>query len=115
MKQLTHLISALILGLSIIISAFIFSNTYSNSASEINNSQTITNSMPNLMTKIQLFNYLQISEQKVENIIRVDGLEKAKLGGYDTYQFIPYLKIGDQERFIKTEIDKWLKYKNDYN
>ncbi|MGX2962072.1 helix-turn-helix domain-containing protein (plasmid) [Peribacillus sp. JNUCC 23] len=113
MKQTTYLISAFILGLSIVISAFIFSNTCSNSASKGNNSQTITNSIPDLMTRTELSEYLQISEQSIENIIQKDDLEKAKLSSYDTYHFIPYLKIDNQERFLKAEIDKWLQYKSE--
>jgi hypothetical protein len=114
LKQLTYLISAFILGIAIVISAFIFSNTFSNSASEVHNSQTTTNSMPSLMTKTQLSEYLQISEQSIENIIKKDGIERANLSSYDTYRFIPYLKIDNQERFLKAEIDKWLQYKNDH-
>ncbi|MFJ7934376.1 Clp protease ClpB [Sporosarcina sp. NPDC096371] len=114
MKHLSCFICALILGISIIISSFIVSNTFSNSASEDNNSQPATNSIPELMTKTQLSGYLQVSEQSIENIIKEDDFEKASLGSYDTYRFIPYLKIEDQERFLKTEINEWLKYKNDH-
>jgi hypothetical protein len=42
-----------------------------------------------------------------------DSKQKAAIGdSYDTYMFLPYLKIGNQERFLKTEIDKWLQYQN---
>jgi len=27
--------------------------------------------------------------------------------------FLPYLKIANQERFLKSEIDKWLNYQKD--
>ncbi|RDW17688.1 helix-turn-helix domain-containing protein [Oceanobacillus chungangensis] len=114
MKQLTYIIGILILGLSIVISAFILSKTSPNSASKDKNSQ-ITNSTPDLMKITQLAEYLQISEQAIENIILKDDSERVELGGYDTYQFIPYLKIDNQKRFIKAEIDEWLKYKNDHN
>lgn len=64
------------------------------------------------MTKSQLSEYLQISEESIENIINKDNFEKAKLSSYETYRFIPYLKIDEQVRFLKTEIDKWLQYKS---
>jgi predicted DNA-binding transcriptional regulator AlpA len=112
LKQITYLIGALIVGLSIVISAFIFSNTFPNTASDVNSTQMLTNSIPELMTKTQLSEYLQVSEQSIENIIKKDDFEKAKLTSYDTYRFIPYLKIDNQVRFLKTKVDKWLQYKN---
>lgn len=105
MKQLTYLIGALILGLSIVISALILNNSSLNSANQVNSSQ--------LMTKTQLAEYLQMSEESIKNIIKEDDLKKDKLNSYEKYRFIPYLKLDNQERFIKSEIDKWLKYKND--
>jgi hypothetical protein len=112
MKQSTYLICTFILGISIIMSAFIFSNTFSNFTNQVNNAQTTMNSFPDLMTTMQLSEYLQISEESIEKIIKEDNLEKQKLGSYDTYRFIPYLIINKQERFLKEEIDKWLEYKN---
>ncbi|KAA0542760.1 helix-turn-helix domain-containing protein [Bacillus sp. BGMRC 2118] len=112
MKQSNYLIGAFILGISIIISSFVLSNNFSNSETVVNTPES-TSLVPDLMTKAQLSTYLQISEQSVENIIKNDDMEKANLSSYETYQFIPYLKIDNQERFLKEEIDKWLKYKND--
>ncbi|MCG7344854.1 Clp protease ClpB [Sporosarcina sp. ACRSL] len=114
MKQTTYLIGVLILGLSIVLSAFILSNSSSKSTSKENESQ-MTNSTPDLMTTTQLANYLQISEQALENIILRDDSERAELSSYDTYRFVPYLKINDEKRFMKVEIDEWLKYLNDHN
>ena len=109
MKQSTCLICTFLLAISMIISAFIISNTFSN---EVINGQTTTNSVPDLMTKTQLSEYLQISEKSIEGIIKEDDTARQNLGSYDTYRFIPYLKIDNQERFLKEEIDKWLEYKN---
>jgi len=113
LKQATYLISAFILGLSLVISAYIFGITFSKTSSDVNNVQTTSDSIPELMTKTQLTEYLQISEESIENIIVKDDAEKANRGSYDTYQYIPYLKIDEQVRFLKPEIDKWLQYKND--
>lgn len=66
------------------LTAFIFSNTFSNSASEGNNSQTTTNSIPVLMTKTKLSEYLQISEQSMKIVIKNDDVEKATLSSRDT-------------------------------
>ena len=68
-----------------------------------------------VMTITQLAGYLQISEEAIERIILEDDSERAALSSYDTYEYIPYLIINDQKRFIKSEIDEWLKYENDHN
>ncbi len=109
MKQIIHIIGALILGISIVLAAFILSGSFLNSANKDISKQSI----PDVMTINQLSEYLQVSEDSIENIIREDDFERAKLSSYDTYKFIPYLKIDNQERFMKSEIDEWLKYKND--
>ena len=114
MKQSTYLIGFFILGLSIVISAFILSNTSTESASIENNSHII-NSTSDLMTITQLAEYLQINELALENIVLEDDSERAELSSYDTYRYIPYLLIDNQKRFIKAEIDEWLKYMNDHN
>ncbi|GGM19063.1 hypothetical protein GCM10011351_01080 [Paraliobacillus quinghaiensis] len=112
MKQITYLISAVILGVALVISAFIFSNSISGAMSDINSLETSTDSTPEVMTTTQLSEYLQINEQSIEYIIKIDGIEKSKLTSYDTYRFLPYLEIQGQVRFLKEEIDKWLEYKN---
>jgi predicted DNA-binding transcriptional regulator AlpA len=112
--------SAFILGVSIVISAFIIKDTFSNKTSSGVSKQTVTlNSIPELMTKKQLSQYLQLSEKSIDSIISSDNFKKKEMetsgvSSYDFYQFLPYLKVGNQERFLKTEIDKWLKYKNDH-
>ena len=115
MKQSTYLIGVFIFGISIVISSFILFSAFSNSASKVSDTQIVTNSLPNLMTKMQLSEYLQISEQSIDDIIKKDELEKASLNSYDTYKYIPYLELDNQKRFLKAEIDEWLKYKNDFH
>ncbi|MDR4315480.1 Helix-turn-helix domain [Niallia circulans] len=109
MKQKTYIVGVLILGIAIVLAAFILSDNFKNLENKTTNKQAI----PVLMTISQLSEYLQISEEAIEKIIKEDDLERAKLSSYDTYQFIPYLKIDNQKRFMKSEIDEWLKYKND--
>lgn len=110
---MTYIISAFILGLSIVLSAFILSNSISDLGNKNSNPEPITITTPDIMTITQLSSYLEITVQSIEIIINDDDLMKAKLSSYDTYQFIPYLKIDNQERFLKTEIDKWLQYKSE--
>ena len=114
LKQSTYLIGVFILGFSIVLSAFILSNASSKAASTDDSPQVIP-STPDLMTVTQLAEYLQISEQALENIILTDDSERAQLSSYETYRFIPYLIIDNEKRFIKAEINEWLKYLNDHN
>jgi predicted DNA-binding transcriptional regulator AlpA len=116
MKHFVFPITALILGVSIIIAAFVQKDTISDQQhSGTENFDLRTNANPNLMTKKQLSEYLQISENSVDRIIENDNLKRAQIGEgvNDTYMFLPYLKIDKQERFLKSEINKWLQYKND--
>ena len=113
MRQSTYLIGVVLLGLSIIIAAFIVSNKDSNTTNIDEGSESAISSIPDLMTITQLAEYLQISEQSIEIIIWHDDWQREGLSSYDTYQFIPYLLLDNQKRFIKTEIDAWLKYRND--
>ncbi|MCA1041226.1 Clp protease ClpB [Bacillus infantis] len=113
MKPLTCIIGVSILSLSIVISAFIIGNSIK-SADKNGQTQPLTYSANDVMTINQLSGYLQISEDLIEKIIREDMSAKANLSTYDTYQFIPYLEIDEQKRFIKSEIDEWLKYKNNH-
>lgn len=118
MKYIVFPISALILGISVIISASLLNRTdllNTNVASFQNASKKIVSvSNGTIMTKKQLSDYLQVSENSIEDIINSDVLQKEKMGGsYDTYMFLPYLIIDNQKRFLKAEIDKWLKYQND--
>ncbi|MGE7982217.1 Clp protease ClpB [Solibacillus sp. NPDC093137] len=113
MRQSTYLIGIVLLGLSIIIAAFIVNNTASNTTNIDEGTEIATSSIPDLMTMTQLAEYLQISEQSIDIIISHDDWQREGLSSYDTYQFIPYLLLDNQKRFIKTEIDAWLKYRND--
>ncbi|RLQ94594.1 helix-turn-helix domain-containing protein [Falsibacillus albus] len=118
MKQLTYIISAFILGLSLVISAFIFRDAFAHSTdSAASDSMTgSSKAAPELMDEKQLSKYLNVSEKTIETIIRVDDINKAAIssqGAYDKYQFIPYLKIDNHVRFLKSEIDKWLQYRSD--
>ncbi|MFB5196966.1 Clp protease ClpB [Neobacillus sp. KR4-4] len=118
MKFIAYPISALIIGISIIISASILKGTFftdQNDSSNKNSSMPVYSmNTPNIMTKKQLSEYLQVNEETIDVIMKEDYKQKLLMGGtYETYMFLPYLKIDNQERYLKSEIDKWLKYQND--
>jgi predicted DNA-binding transcriptional regulator AlpA len=117
MKFIIYPISALIIGISLIIGASILKGTiltnHNGNVTKNSSIQLPSVYSTNIMTKKQLSEYLQVSEETIDSIMKEDNKQKAAIGNsYDTYMFLPYLKIGNQERFLKTEIDKWLQYQN---
>jgi predicted DNA-binding transcriptional regulator AlpA len=118
MKFIVYPISALIIGISIIVGASMFKGTFftNQNDSTVKNSSTSisTANIPNIMTKKQLAEYLQVNEETIDSIMKEDSKQKIAIGdSYETYMFLPYLKIGNQVRFLKSEIDKWLNYQQD--
>ena len=107
MKQFTNIFVALILGVSIIISSFIIRDSFSHKGSV-----EIQTQPSDVLTLAQLSEYLQISEKSIQNIINEDSLTKASMSSYDTYRFIPYIRLDNQTLFLKAEIDEWLKYQS---
>jgi predicted DNA-binding transcriptional regulator AlpA len=120
MKFIVYPISALIIGISIIIAASILKGTFftnqNDTTSKDSSTAVSTLNSPNIMMKEQLADYLQVNEETIDRIMKEDNQQKVAIGdSYETYMFLPYIKIGNQERFLKSEIDKWLKYQNDTN
>ncbi|GGB43385.1 Clp protease ClpB [Fictibacillus barbaricus] len=116
----SNLLSSLIIGISIVSAAFILKGPITASLNKIKADeepiiQLHTVPHTELMSIKQLSDYLQISEKSIESIMGQDDFNKSKMSDYDTYQFIPYLILDDQYKFLKSEIDKWLKYKNEMN
>jgi hypothetical protein len=118
MKFIVYPISALIIGISLIIGASILKGailtSHNGTVTKNSSMQNPSTYITNIMTKKQLSDYLLVSEETIDSIMKEDNKQKALIGdSYDTYMFLPNLKIGNQERFLKTEIDKWLQYQNE--
>ena len=97
LKISVKLISSLILGFSLIISALILKGTVTgeeqNNSMKDTKSQLSTVTKTNVMTIKQLSEYLQVSKESVESIMKKDKIKKRNItgGGYDTYQFLRLL------------------------
>ncbi|WEG14415.1 Clp protease ClpB [Pullulanibacillus sp. KACC 23026] len=121
MRSIIYPMSSLILGISLVVAALIVKDTFkqpvTKSKTTVQKPTPLSIPNPNLMTKEQLSVYLQISEKTIDKIISDDAAKKAELAdeSYDTYEFLPYLKIDGQERFLKSEVDLWLQYQNDHH
>lgn len=117
MKNSANLISSIIIGVSLMVSAFIL-NGYRVGGAEVKAVHKPTESIevsavPEIMTKSQLAAYLQIDEVAVDAIISEDKSIKINrnISSYDSYYFLPFIQIGSEPRFLKSEVDKWLEYK----
>lgn len=64
-----------------------------------------------LMTEKESAEYLNISLDQFRSILIKDDEEKAGLGSYDTYRFVPYIKLENGNKmFSRKELDEWIKY-----
>lgn len=64
-----------------------------------------------LMTEKESAEYLNISLNQFGSILTKDDEEKTDLGSYDTYRFVPYIKLTNGNKmFSRKELDEWIKY-----
>lgn len=101
-----NFIQIIIIAGSIIFSSYFVSNAI------VKNKKTENNN--DVLTQQELAEYLSISDKELNEIIKEDTLEKSSItnGQWDTYQFIPYINFNDENRFLISEIKKWLEYQS---
>lgn len=102
-------ISIMILGGCLIISAWILSNGLKHNeyfAQSLNQ----TTQAKALFTSEEAAQYMGISSNDFDSLMKSQVEQKAGLQSYDTYRFIPFIEIGNQKFFNRTEIDKWIEY-----
>ena len=63
-----------------------------------------------LMTSDEAAQYLGILLNDFDVLIYSQVAQKVRLQSYDTYQFFPFITIGNTRYFNQTEIDKWIEY-----
>lgn len=106
-------IPSLIVGISIIIFAFIFLLKQDKPHHVVNadqvNSQIKTYSNQ-VLTKEDLAQLLTLTVDELDQLISEQKAEKQQLNSYDTYQFIPTIEIKGKTLFLESEIFKWLEY-----
>ena len=106
-KNISGIIGGILIAASIVIGAFLISN--SSSVATTSNEEYVP-TLKSVWTIDDLAEYLSVSTKDIEEIMDEDDIEKASFESYDTYQYIPYLTISGEDRFLKKEIDKWLEY-----
>lgn len=109
LKNISGIIGGIIIATSIIIGAYILTDHSTIAASGAENPSEVKN----IFTIDDLTEYLSVSTEDIEKMIDEDDTEKASIQGeeFDTYQYIPHMTISDKELFLKSEIDKWVKYR----
>lgn len=63
-----------------------------------------------LMTLKETAHYLSMSEDQFKRIIVQQDALRSQLTSFNTYQFIPYIKIKDEKFFSKYQVDEWIKH-----
>jgi hypothetical protein len=63
-----------------------------------------------LMTLAETADYLSMSEEQFKRIIIQQDAMRTQLTSYDTYRFIPYIKVKDEKFFSKYQVDEWIKH-----
>jgi len=100
-------ISIIILGGCIVLSAWIITDGISKQHLE---KPLISSQTKALMTSSEAAQFMGISLNDFEFLIKRQVTQKASLGFYETYRFIPFINIGNQKYFNETELNKWIEY-----
>ena len=98
------LIGAIIISISIIIGCVWIGNSISKNT---NVKQEVTTSKA-LMTGKETSEYLNMTQEKFNSLITYE--ESQKHGSFDTYTFIPLIKVDGVKYFNKEQVDKWVEY-----
>jgi hypothetical protein len=108
-----HVLSTaiILLSLSIVFLGFQFGR-YTEKLDSLEEKSDISSlNMDNgLMTLKETADYLSMSEEQFKRVIIQQDAKRSQLTSYDTYQFIPYIKVKDEKFFSKYQVDEWIKH-----
>ena len=102
----------LLLAVSIFASAILVSKTGVDHQRTSAVKPAIASSNEEVMIMEELADYLSVSEETIEGIMKEDMMERTSGEVRDLEKHLPFVQLGDQTIFIKSEIDDWLKYKS---
>ncbi|MDR6880727.1 helix-turn-helix domain-containing protein [Bacillus sp. 3255] len=108
-ENILLLISIIILGGCLILSGWVVSNGLK-SQEHLEKPLKTTTQTKALMTSDDAAQYMGISLEDFDYLIKSQTELKSGISTYDTYRFIPFIDIGNQKYFNKVEIDKWIEY-----
>ncbi|GGA48088.1 helix-turn-helix domain-containing protein [Psychrobacillus lasiicapitis] len=101
-------ISIILLSISIFFLAIQFGNSDSMEANE--SVQMVDNSAKGLLTVEEAAFYLNLNEERLVAMIQQQDSSREVLSSFDTYEYIPYIQIGEDKYFNKEQIDEWIRY-----
>ncbi len=109
-KSISSIVGGILIATGIVVGALLISN--SSSIATTGHEEVLTEK--SVWTIEDLAEYISVSTKDIEEIIDKEDMEKASIEerNYDTYQYMPYLTISGEIRFLKTEIDNWLEYRS---
>lgn len=105
-------ISIFILALSIFFGSFWIGYSMK-SPNKPTNSISSGTSGKALMTEKETAEYLNMTQKQFTDLLSHEEISREKLTTFDTYQFIPYIKIDGLRYFNKDELSKWIQYNSE--
>lgn len=107
MNKLLAVAASTILGVSLVISAYLISQADFRNSNQ-KDDKTI-------LTEADLANLLDVSIQDIEAIIQKDRETKKNLTSWNSYSFLPFMEIGGQKIFLEQDVEKWIMYQSYVN
>lgn len=101
-------LAVILLSLSIVFLGFQFSQNLDHP--ENKQMASGTDMEKGLMTLGETANYLSMTEDQFKRVIIQQDAIRTQLTSYDTYRFIPYIKVKDEKFFSKYQVDEWIKH-----
>lgn len=100
-------LSIIILAISIVFGSIWIGNAIGK-ASEVEGYNQII--FKALLNKEEAAQYLNISVEQLNSILRKDEQERRNLGSYPTYRFIPYMEIDGKQMFNIEGLNQWIEW-----
>ena len=116
MKNILLPISIVVLAVSVALGSFFIAGAMKEqgkaavAAAEITAGKAAADSKT-LLSEQEAADYVGLSAETFHKTLTSSIKEqKSQEGIFDTYQYIPYMKIDDDSYFLKSELDKWAEY-----
>ncbi|WP_040949292.1 helix-turn-helix domain-containing protein [Gorillibacterium massiliense] len=121
-RKYTGLIGSVIIGICFVTGSFIIGSGMKErvektvtvmgipAASQNQQSSGVASDENSLLSKSEAAQYLRITEDELIDMIVKQMIERNSLTSYDTYRFIPYIKINGEYKFSKDQLNKWINY-----
>ncbi|TFB19549.1 hypothetical protein E3U55_10325 [Filobacillus milosensis] len=110
METLTRILPSLFIGITMIIAALILAPAIQDFSVVIESNSQEEEPENRLLNVEEVSNILDIEENELKEMIVKDQVERNQRTSYNTYQYIPSIKINNEFLFLEDELYKWLEY-----